>query len=197
MQVGSSYCCDSVLYESTRNGADVANRGCVISMSAFQSARPVLRSGSAASSNAESSFRGFLYAPIQGTQVAWSVHVNSGYSLYTGPVPYVIIYVNTGSPIPWQSSQQKVVIPAAGTYLIEFTGITWSGPVDMYMILNGNTVLARLYMGYSNSWILRSRAVIVYLRLNDQVQIVCQTPSSFNGNLAQGVSFMGILLYQN
>ena len=48
------------------------------------------------------------------------------YVIFLGPLdPFVYenIFVNVGSPVPWNSVSNSVTIPTAGTYFIDVTGV--------------------------------------------------------------------------
>lgn len=188
--------------ESSHRGNDIISRGCLINLSAGAAVKVTPMANWGLSTQGESTFRGFLYSPIQGVAVAWSVHVDYGWSnCPTGwVVQYAITYLNIGPTLPWNPSSYVMTAVVAGTYYIEFCAITYSGnPVNMIMYLNGVTTLSRLWIGWGNSysWVSRSRAIIVYLNANDQLQVRMGSMTNFVGNMQQGTSFMGMLLYHH
>lgn len=65
---GTNYC-DNELDEVTHSGLDLPSRGCLINLFQGDTAQPVPNGNYADSSYSESSFRGFLYSPVQGVQV--------------------------------------------------------------------------------------------------------------------------------
>ena len=188
----ANYYCDSIIWETTRNGLDTVSRGCLLSLTSGTTVKAVLLTGSADSSYAQATFRGFLYSPIQGVRVSWSVHYDASFS-GSGIFPYNVIYVNVGNA--WSTSNFRVTTPTAGIYYMEMVAQTYPGPIDLRLTLNYITLLSRLYVGWNNfNWITRSRSVIAYLQVGDVV-FVNAISVAITGDNRQGMSFQGILLY--
>jgi hypothetical protein len=71
--------------------------------------------------NYQTSFSGFLYEPIHGQSVAWSLSLSR--SEYLGPavINFTIIYVNAGSA--WNSSAATLQISVSGIYFLTLSGL--------------------------------------------------------------------------
>ena len=184
--------CESEIYDFSHNGQDLTNRGCLLNLAANAIVKPTIASGTGYSSYGQTSFKGFRYAPIQGTQVAWSVHNNNNY-YGTGVVPFGIVYLNTGC---WQTASSNAIIPRAGLYYMEIVAQAYWGAIDMTILLNNVLSLSRVYFASTSyGYITRNRSVIAYLRTGDLVYVRCQN-CGLTGDGAQGISFQGFLLYQ-
>ena len=189
------YYCDSVNYETNKKGLEISSRGCLLNMNSGATIKLAVRTGSVDSSYGQTTFRGFLYAPIQGTKIAWSVHLDGTYLGATGYIPLSVVYLNVGNA--WNTGTYRATIPTTGTYYLEIVTQLYNGPVDMRIMLNFGSSLARIYLGWTNfNWITRSCSVIVYLKVGDFLTVNVFS-SGFSGNLQQGTSFQGFLLYMN
>lgn len=74
---GTTNYCNNELHETTHSGLDLVSRGCLIKLAQGDTAQPTLFQyirPDAGSSYNESTFRGFLYAPVQGVQVRMKKH---------------------------------------------------------------------------------------------------------------------------
>ena len=188
----ATYVCDNEVYNSNRQGLDFSSRGCLVNLGQYSTV-VIKVYASGYSSYGQATFRGFLYSPVQGTQVAWSVHIDSSY-FGTGTVTFSKVLVNVGSA--WQTSTYSVNIPTTGLYYMEIAGQTNSGPIDMSIILNSSTTLSRVWFALtSTNYITRSRSVLAYLKSGDKLNVYCQS-CGLTGEGASGISFQGLLLYQ-
>ena len=184
--------CDNEVYDSSHQGLDLSSRGCLINLDQY-SAVTIYVYSSGYSSYGQATFRGFFYSPVQGIQVAWSVHYDYGIS-GTGVLPLDNVFVDAGSA--WQADTYSVIIPTTGLYYMEIVAQTMYGQIDMSIILNGSTTLTRLWFALtSTSYITRSRSVMAYLKSGDTLYVYCQS-CSLTGDGASGISFQGLLLYQ-
>lgn len=182
--------CDNEVY-SVYGGSEMASRGCLLSLAAGN-AVSVYSWMAADTSLSQSTFRGFLYSPVNPADaVAWSVHYSSFVMAFNGPFPFDIVLANTG--MAWQAGTYTASIPIAGVYYIEMALQSSGAAVDMQLTLNGATVLSRIYMAYTSSLMTRSRSVLVQLSVNDELICNC-FDSSISGDSFSGVSFQGILL---
>ncbi len=156
--VHSAMLCDNANYAiivSNPNGLDISSRGCLVNLAANTVVTTAASDAGygplgSDSSYGESSFRGFLYSPVQGVKVAWSVHVDDAVS-GTLVIPFSVIYVNVGynsitcCSLPYSASTYTVTIPTDGTYYIELVSqFDFGGPIDMHVTLSSGTVLMRL-----------------------------------------------------
>jgi hypothetical protein len=96
---------------------------------------------------------------------------------------------------PWQATTNTVIIPTSGYYYIEVAFETRPGPADMRVVLNGAVTISRVLLGFSADWVGRSRSVLMQLHTGDQLVVTC-TSCTISGDTRQGISFMGVLLYQ-
>ena len=138
-----------------------------------------------------SSFKGFFYSPVQGTQVVWSVHTTNAHLQGSNPVVFPIIESNQGNA--WVSSSNKVVIKVAGTYYVNIVGTQQPmAGISLHVLLNGNLeaiILFKSWQAY-NGFVTREMADILQLKVNDELHV------NANGGEYQGyISFCGFLLH--
>ena len=195
--LSTSYC-DVEIFETNHNGLDVISRGCLMKLTANQVVSVHWDCTDGDSSYYETSFRGFLYAPVHGIQVAWSVH-NSGYITGSGmAMSFPDVLVNVPSTV-WQASSNKVIIPVSGTYYVEMVGQTDSyvsalDPMDMRLTLNNTVIISRLYFGSMNNYVTRSLPIFIHLYANSKLTVAYYNVDLFGDNRG-GLSFQGFLIY--
>jgi hypothetical protein len=199
--------CEAGIWEDSHAGIDVASRGCLMKLSMGDVVNVVGTDyGSArsygTSANGETTFRGYLYSPVQGIQVAWSVHKKGavstgGNELINFTSPYILFTSGSSTSSPYQTSSSTVTIPTAGIYYVEIVLQTNSGKADMRLVLNTNTILTRLVTNYTGtSYVTRSRSLLRRFAVNDTLQVMCEN-CDITGDFYEGISFMGLLLYAN
>ena len=191
------YACSLEIYSMNHNGPDIISRGCLLQLTLGQSLSIAWDSSPVDISYSQTSFRGFLYSPVSGVQVAWSVH-NNGIITGSGTaMSFPIIRVNVPSSV-WQVSSNKAFIPVSGTYYVEMVGQTNTSPtqIDMRLTLNNSVTISRLFFASSYDYVTRSLPVIVHLQLNSLLSVAFYSVSLFgDNNDGEGLSFQGFLVY--
>ena len=65
------------------------------------------------------SFAGFLYEPLDGRKVIWSVSLNSDLIGQYSPLPFQAVLVHVGEG--WKNMTSKVIVPYGGVYQLHLT----------------------------------------------------------------------------
>ena len=192
VKYGTNFCTNNGQANSVYD-SDIASRGCLLSVTsgAKITAEVASYNEDGDSSYYQTSFKGFLYSPVQGKSAAWSVHNNEIFS-GTAVVIFPLILVTYG--ITWKLNDNSVVISTAGTYYVEIVGQTQSSLIDMRLILNKNTVLLRLLSLFTSYVVTRSRSALVYLNAGAELAVQCSN-CGMTGTRVGGISFQGILLF--
>ena len=187
--------CSLEHYSTYNNDLDLISRGCLLQLTSGQSLGITWENKPVDTSYSETSFRGFLYSPTSGLQVAWSVHSGSSVTGSGIAMSFPVVRVNVPSSV-WQVSSNNVLIPASGIYYVEMVGQTNTGQIDMRLTLNNSVTLARLYFGSSYNYITRSLPVIQHLQVNSVLSVAYYSVSLL-GDAGQGeaLSFQGFVVY--
>lgn len=193
LRVGSNYYCENDMYEAI-SGMDMISRGCFLSLNSANTVT-VYTLVNGDSTYGEASFKGFLYSPLAGNPVAWSVHTSSYLNPFNGIIPYNLVFVNTPNTV-WRSSTYTAVIPATGTgiYYMEIVSYSMQGGIDMEIMLNGNTLLTRLLLAFWSRATTRSRSTLAHLNGADQLHVMCYN-CHMDGAGYTAISFQGFLLF--
>jgi hypothetical protein len=151
--------------------------------------------------------QGFLYSPMRGPQIAWSVfYVATGfiYNIFAGPVdpiPYNVIAVNMGGAFNVTSYTVQISVP--GRYFVDVTGYmcgrgfnfisSLKGNNVMYAMLNSNAIIQLSFQpDFLSNCITRSRSTIVMLNAGDVLRVNSPvTGSGFYGDSNHQLSFTG------
>ena len=191
--------CELELFDMSHTGIDLISGSCMMYVQASQTVSiywnsPTVTAG-IDSSYFETSFRGFLYSPVHGMQVAWSVH-NTDIVTGSGSA---MLFPNVLVTIPssiWQSSINTITIPVSGVYYMDLMGQTGTsfGTMDMSLTLNSTTVLSRLLFYSTFMYITRSQPVMAYLHANS-ILAVSYSNANLEGCCSNGLGFQGFLLY--
>ena len=138
------------------------------------------------------SFKGFLYSPVHGMKVVWSVHTTAaGNCNWNGlNIPFELIHVNVGNA--WQSGQSQVVIPMAGIYYISISITAKSSGIDSFVCVNGTRAgtASAIATQLLNDRLTREGAFLFQLRVGDTVSVRDGT-NCYTGY----TSFSGFFLY--
>ena len=196
----NKYACSLEIYSKDHNGPDIISRGCLLQLALGQSLK-IDWLFDTDLSYSQTSFRGFLYSPISGIQVAWSVH-NKNTVIGSGPaMSFPIVRVNVPSSV-WQISSNSILIPVSGLYYVEMVGETntASAQIDMRLTLNNSITLARLYFGSSSNYVTRSLPAILHLQVNSLLSVAYYSVSLYGGydgfyDYGGSLSFQGFLVY--
>ena len=189
--------CELDLFDSHHTGIDLISGSCMMYITATQTVSiywNILTDGMD-SSYFETTFRGFLYSPVHGMQVAWSVHNTNIVSGSGSAMAFPKVFV-TEPPSIWQNSTNTITIPVSGIYYMDLMGQTGIllGTMNMSLTLNSTIVLSRLLFISNYFYITRSQPVMAYLQSNS-VLAVSYNNANLEGCDNNGLGFQGFLLY--
>ncbi len=117
-----------------------------------------------------SSFKGFLYSPTHGKNVAWAVHsmkqvyVNGG---GTSNVGFELVGVNVGNA--WRTDTNQTVITIPGTYYMNLVATQQMATgIEMYIFINGlmQTIVYKSWGGTTGP-VTREAGLLATLRVSD------------------------------
>ena len=158
--------------DTLHGGVDTASRTVPVSLKKGQKVW-ITSNGLQSSSDIYqmSSFKGFLYSPIHGINVVWSVHTLTQLFVASGggssDMGFEIVAVNVGNV--WQSSKNQSIIPVTGTYYVELiaTQQETSG-CEIYIYINGDMyAIAYKSWGQTTGPITRETASITTLQVKE------------------------------
>ena len=189
-----------VTYEMTttdtvHNGHDTVSRTFAVSLSAGSTVYTGLVNGSIFSNNAyQTSIAGFLYEPLNGRKVIWSVHQTNTMNGAYGPFPFNDVDVNIGNG--WNSSTSKFVAPYAGVYQLHLTATSMpNSQVDFRLYWN-NVAYANIYSTTTNynGLVTRSRAIMIDATAGDTFFIATLSSTHLYSSSRRLISFTGFLI---
>ena len=152
------------------------------------------------------SFQGFLYSPLFGKPIAWSV---SRTSAVLGPIDYLpfnIINANIATCC-WNATSNNVTIPTSGIYYIDITSYPCGnayivicpfgyGNNTIQVLRNGSPIITiRLANATFSVCVSRSRSTIVDLKAGDELRVKIPTRGCYYSSVARQMAFSGFLLY--
>ena len=139
------------------------------------------------------SFSGFLYEPISGRKVIWSVSQSSNLNGPLDPFPFDAIWLNVGNG--WSSTANKFVIPYVGVYQLHWSIRLSSGaPADYRLKLNGVDYASILCASSNHGYETRSRSIMIDASVGDTFHIVLAASTWLMGCPYQQTSFTGFLI---
>jgi hypothetical protein len=189
------------------NGVDMSSHSLVLQLNAGDTlslfSNPSGRSSSGASASYsdasyQTSLTGFLYEPVHGQNVAWSLGFTYGVELTVyGPatVNFTTVIVDTSSA--WNSSTASLRVPVAGLYYLKLGGTTTTGyRLNMVLSVNNNplmSVMDKMFNTCSQYWNSRSRSIITRLQQGDILTV--SVPNGYAAwNLWTELVFAGFLI---
>lgn len=178
--------------DNNHNGLDLISRGCLLPLNASDVVSVHWRYSGIDTSYGETSLRGFLYSPIHGQQVAWSLH-NYGYVAPAAVVTYGKVLFTKNCTY---TAGGVVKVKVTGFYYMEVVAhVISNGGVMTLVTYDGGKMLNRLYFANSTvPFITRSVPFMAHLNTSSFVQTLNQG-SALDGNNNGGISFHGFLLY--
>ena len=187
--------CFTSFEDTTHDNEDIASRGCLIKATRDD----IIKYEATKIKTGIALWRGFLYMPGSKPTIAWYLFNNA-----TGKqTNHVRLFphqaINEGGA--WNSSSNKIVIPASGVYFLELVGTTdeISGPMSFDLRHKNGAVIMTLQFLYSGnaSFVTRSQATLHTLYTNDEIFVISNSLSNWSGRSADGVSFAGFLLHHH
>ncbi len=140
---------------------------------------------------------GFLYEPVHGIKVAWSVFRTTPAIGPLEPVDFDYVMVNIGCG--WNNVTSTFTTPVSGVYYLNInTGKVARKKVNFQVVWNGNPYINFLtdYTFHTGTET-RGRAIMTNLTLGDSLHIKLWSGTEVNGDDSKQTSFSGFLLYPN
>ena len=152
------------------------------------------------------SFSGFVYSPIFGFKIAWSV-VRKTFIM--GPSDYAFFdEINTNQGNCWHKASNRVIIPVSGIYFVDLgsphcgKGFQWchdgdgNGDTVIQVLCNENIIVNKKLsvITYENCGV-RSRATLVSLNTSDELRINVPTGGCHYSDAYGMIWFNGFLLF--
>ena len=158
--------------DTTHNGTDTVSRTFAVSLSAGNTVYTSLANGGMYSDLANQiSFAGFLYEPLNGRKIIWSVHQTYSISGEYNPFPFNVVDINIGNG--WNSTTNIFVAPYAGVYQLHLTATSYtSSPINFILYWQG-VAYANIYITTTNynGSVTRSRAIMIDAAAGDTFSI--------------------------
>ena len=149
-------------------------------------------------------FQGFLYSPISGNQVAWSVVRSASVE---GPADYVSFdIINTNKPTNcWIIASNKISVPLTGLYFVDiyaylcgssFAYCAGNGDTSIQVLRNGVPIVSiRMAIATFDNCASRSRSIIVALNVSDELRVRVPTGGCLYSDSQQMMAFNGFLMH--
>ena len=178
------------------NGTDIASRSFAITLAEGDTVFFYLQFKGILISDAthQMSFAGFLYEPLNGRKVIWSVHqTNNQIGAYT-PFPFNKVSVNEGNG--WKAVDNKFVVPYAGVYQLHLTATLLDNYTIDYRLMWNDVPYANIYSNSTNynRGVTRSRGIMIEAAVGDIFYIATTSATSLISNVGKFISFTGYLV---
>ena len=143
----------------------------------------------------QTALTGFLYAPVHGNKIAWSVTQNNSIA-YVGPItafPFNVAWVNEGEA--WDSGTNTATIPVSGIYWLKLSGTSIDNQFNMILTVNGQPLINVMEkVGNSGTSHVRSHSIAHRLNLGDQLRVSLPQGSTVYAQ-RYSAAFLGFLIY--
>ena len=185
-----------MLASTTHNGIDMSSRTVVMFLATGDEVYIELVSGSLYSDAGYlTSFAGFLYEPLDGRKVIWSVHQRSSVSGQLNPFPFDEVAVNIGNG--WNATSNRFVAPYSGVYQLHLTVTIQPFSTINYQLVRNGGAYANVYGSIiiHNGYETRSRSIMIDALVGDIFNIISNlSASNLYSNQFRLISFSGFLL---
>ena len=191
----SPNCYGLVKNSTSHNGRDMSSRTFAISLVTGDKAYVSLNKGRLFSDEGiQTSFAGFLYEPLNGRKVIWSVHQNSSMSGQYNPFPFNVVSVNIGNG--WKTANNTFVAPYSGVYQLHMTATAQSLLKVDYKLWWKGIVYASIYTGTTvhNGPETKSRSIMVEASAGDTFFISTTAATNLYSSAFNLISFGGFLV---
>ena len=139
------------------------------------------------------SFGGFLYEPISGRKVIWSVSQTNIQSGAKNPFPYNVIFLNEGNG--WNSATNKFVVPYAGVYQLHLSiGLRYIEKSDYRLQWNGVDYASIFNLQGGTYGETRSRSIMIDALVGDTFHITLAASCTSHEGYYGETSFTGFLV---
>ena len=180
---------------TSRNGTDMTSRTFAMFFAVNSTMYVTSYNASLFSDNGyQLSFSGFLYEPVNGISVIWSVNQKSSMSGQYSPFPFNDITVNIGNG--WRTANNTFIVPYAGVYQLHLTCTTPAGGVVDYRLMWNGIAYANIYSNntINNGLDTRSRAIMIEAAVGDTFYIATTSTTKLYSEASTLISFTGYLL---
>ena len=139
-------------------------------------------------------FAGFLYEPLNGYKVIWSVYTSVYLNAQYSPLPFDKILLNVGNG--WNKTTNKFVAPYAGIYQLHLVSTSQQyNSVDFRLMWNDVTYASILSATKKYNMIVsRSRSVMIEASVGDTFYIATSASNYVVGTSNKDTLFTGYLL---
>ena len=145
----------------------------------------------------QTALTGFLYEPVHGYNVAWSVTTSIS-TTFTGPIaafPFNYVWLNDGGV--WNTVSYTATIPVSGIYWLKLSGTspsTTSSQFNMILSVNSQSIINVMEKITNGGYNVRSHSIAFRLKQGDQLQV--SVPTGFQVYTPSFTScFLGFLIY--
>ena len=187
----------AVSLTNTQQHMDTNSNSVLASLSTGDIVRAFISQGSVYSFCDGVSFMGFLYEPIHGIKVAWSVHRTTSAVGPLEPVSFDYVMVNVGCS--WNNASSSVTVPVSGVYYLHInTGKVPTKKVNFQVMWNGNPYINFFTeYTYHDGTETRGRAIMTNLTQGDSLHIKLWNGTEVYSDIYKQTSFSGFLIYPN
>ena len=141
-------------------------------------------------------FIGFLYEPVHGVKVAWSVHRTTGAVGPLEPVNFDYVMVNIG--YGWNNVSNTFSVPISGVYYLHINANNVVGKIMNFQIMWNRRPYVSLFNNKTNFGIkTQGRAIMANLTQGDIVYVKLWEGTEVYSDIYKQTSFSGFFLYPN
>ena len=184
-----------LFYDSTINEYyDITSRTFAVMLTAGDTVFVHLMYGNFRSDGFMTSFMGFLYEPMDGCKVIWSVHRTSGISGEYNILSFDTISANVGGG--WNALSNTFVVPYAGIYQLHLSSTSSAACQNFFNLIWNGAVYAGIKISTTthNGIITRSRSITVEASIGDTFNIATPFAANLHSNSYKLISFTGYFL---
>ena len=188
----------AITVNNTMQYGDTFTYTFLVSLSASDALRVYLQSGYVDNYGLDGlNLVGFLYEPIHGISVAWSVHRTTSAVGPMEPVSFDYVMVNVGCA--WNNYTNSFTAPVSGIYYMNINAGKVAGKkVNFNVMWNGNPFINLLTeYTYHDGTETRGRAMTANLTQGDSLYIKLWNGTEVFSDEYKQTSFSGFLLYPN
>jgi hypothetical protein len=188
------------------NGIDMSSQSLLLQLNAgdtlslYSRAADTSSSGTSATysdASYQTSLTGFLYEPMLGYNVAWSLGGPPGMTYGPINIDFTTTFIDTSRA--WNSSTVSLRVPVSGLYYLKIAGSTYSQyMLNMVLVVNKNplmSVMDKMSQTCSQKWNSRSRSLVARLQQGDILTV--SVPSGYvawSHSTYPDVLFVGFLI---
>ena len=179
----------------SHSGEDMASRTIAVQLAAGDIVDLRLQWGSLFSSGGlETSFAGFLYEPVNGQKVIWSVHQTNNIVGQCSPFPFNDVTVNFGNG--WNTTSNSFVVPFAGVYQLHFTVTLQPFSIIDFRLIWNNVAYTNIFSDstVNNGVDIKSRSIMIKASVGDTLYLSTTGTANLFSTANRLISFTGLLI---